>query len=352
MSEIITNFQFVRGESDDNPILEQVLLNPSSFCDELHILSGYANSSMLKRHLEMLKERMGAENRHIKIHLLVGMTSKEGISTIEHLAFKDIVNISPDVMCSYMMCEQKPCHSKVYVWLNNGKPVEAYIGSANYSQNAIFNQIESLYQCDPVEAESYFQLISNYCIYCSHDEVEDAVRIVSKKKFMAEMKQVEDDPNPTIPSVILPLLDRTNNVHKRAGLNWGQRPNRERNQAYIPIPRHIGRSDFFPPKKEVFTLMTDDGYVMQCVAQGNKETDPIPKQLTTTNNNSEMGRYFRKRLGVPEGGFITKANLDTYGRSHVTVYKLDDGTYYMEFRKPIRHNVHVDDKTITTVNNL
>lgn len=68
MSEIITNYMFVRGESDKNPILEEVLLRPALCCDELHILSGYANSSMLKRHLELLDDYLKAEKSHISIH--------------------------------------------------------------------------------------------------------------------------------------------------------------------------------------------------------------------------------------------------------------------------------------------
>lgn len=271
------------------------------------------------------------------------MTSKDGISTIEHQAFKDLVQLFPGVMCSYIMWGHDPCHSKVYVWLKEGMPMEAYIGSANYSQNAIFNQIESLYKCDPVEAESYYQLLSTSSIYCNHDEVEDAAKIVSKKRFMADMKRIEDSAEAGMPVARLSLLDtRTHDVHKRGGLNWGQRPKREPNQAYIPIPKKVGKSGFFPGKRQVFTLMTDDGIVLQCVAQGNRANDPVPKQLTTTNNNSEIGRYFRRRLGVPEGEFVTKADLDRYGRSHVTIFKLEDGTYYMEFRKLVKHQIDLN----------
>ncbi len=343
MSEIVSNYDYVCGESDRNPIVDEVLLEPSQSCDELHILSGYANSSMLKRHLELLDEYLKAEGRVVKIHLIIGMTSKEGVSTIEHLAFKNIVSSFSNVTCSYLMDNRKPCHSKVYIWLNNGTPTRAFIGSANYSQNAVYNQIESLYDCDPIKAEGYFQMISDMSIYCNHDEVEDVVRIVSKKKFMAEMRQVEDNPQTQVRSVSLSLLDtRTGDTHKTSGLNWGQRPGREPNQAFIAIPRNVGRSGFFPPKKQVFTLMTDDGYVMQCVTQGNKETDPVPKQFTTTYNNSEIGRYFRRRLNLPEGAFVTKADLDRYGRTSVGLYKLDDGTYYMEFRKPVKHTVGIE----------
>ena len=224
----------------------------------------------------------------------------------------------------------------MYVWLREGKAIEAFIGSANYSQNAFYNQIESLSLCDPQEAEGYFQSFISLSIYCNHDEVEDAVKIVSKKRFLKEMeKAVLGDKGGSGDSiVVLSLLStRTGDVQKTGGLNWGQRDRREPNQAYIAIPRKIGKTDFFPPKKQVFSLMTDDGFVFQCVVQGNKEDDPVPKQLTTTNNNSEIGRYFRRRLGVPEGTPVTKDDLERYGRDYVVIYKIGDGTYYMDYKK-------------------
>jgi hypothetical protein len=35
-------------------------------------------------------------------------------------------------------------------------------------------------------------------------------------------------------------------VPKSSGLNWGQRPGREQNQAYLSIPAYIQKSFFFP----------------------------------------------------------------------------------------------------------
>ncbi|MDD2532065.1 MAG: NgoFVII family restriction endonuclease [Candidatus Methanomethylophilaceae archaeon] len=332
MNEIFTNYEYVSGTSKVNQIVKEVLIIPSSSCDELHIVSGYANSSMLKRHLELLGESQNDRGNQVKIHLIIGMTAKEGVSAVEHQAFNDIANSLPNVTCSYLMCNRKACHSKTYIWLNGDKPIKAYTGSANYSQNAFFNQIESLSECDPVEAEEFFQLISGLSIYCNHDEVEDAVEIVPKKKFLNDMKKIEGNLQNNNSVIRLPLLDKKGKIHKASGLNWGQREGREPNQAYIAIPREIGKSEFFPPKKQVFALMTDDGFVMQCVTQGNESDDPIPKQLTTTNNNSEIGKYFRRRLDVPEGEPVTENDLKRYGRSDVTIFKLDDGTYYMNFK--------------------
>ena len=336
MVSVFSNYEYVVGESDENRFLEEVLLKPADVCEELHILSGYANSSMLKRHIDLLNVRLEKTGRNIRVHLVIGMVPKEGLSIVEHQGFKDIVKNNGNVQCSYLNSTCKPCHSKVYIWLKEGVAIEAFIGSANYSQNAFYNQIESLSLCNPQEAEEYFQSFISSSIYCNHDEVEDAVKIVSKKRFLKEMEKVVlgDKEGPEGSIVVLSLLStRTGDVQKTAGLNWGQRDGREPNQAYIAIPRNIGKTEFFPPKKQVFSLMTDDGFVLQCVVQGNKEDDPVPKQLTTTNNNSEIGRYFRRRLGVKEGAPVTKEDLEKYGRDHVVIHKIGDGTYYMDFNK-------------------
>jgi hypothetical protein len=47
--------------------------------------------------------------------------------------------------------------------------------------------------------------------------------------------------------------------------------------------------------------------------------------------NSLLGEYFRNRLGLPNGAFVTKADLDRYGRTDVVFYKFDDEEYLMDF---------------------
>ena len=55
------------------------------------------------------------------------------------------------------------------------------------------------------------------------------------------------------------------------------------------------------------------------------------KALTTPLNNSLLGEYFRNRIGVANGAFITKNDLERYGRTDVTFYKIDDEQFYMDF---------------------
>ena len=44
-----------------------------------------------------------------------------------------------------------------------------------------------------------------------------------------------------------------------------------------------------------------------------------------------MGKYFRYRLNVANGKFVTKEDLINYGRTTVDFYKIDEEQYQMDF---------------------
>ena len=52
------------------------------------------------------------------------------------------------------------------------------------------------------------------------------------------------------------LVNSKNEV--QYGLNWGQRENRDPNQAYLQLEPKIYNSDFFPVKGKYFVVETDD----------------------------------------------------------------------------------------------
>ena len=115
-------------------------------------------------------------------------------------------------------------------------------------------------------------------------------------------------------------------VPDRSGLNWGQRPNRDQNQAYLSIPSYIQRSDFFPEIGQVFHVECDDGYKLQCVrAQANG------KGLHSKPENSILGAYFRKRLSLMSGQLITLSHLYRYGRTTVDIKKIEHLHYFLDF---------------------
>jgi hypothetical protein len=127
------------------------------------------------------------------------------------------------------------------------------------------------------------------------------------------------------------LLDRNGHVPARSGLNWGQRPelSREPNQAYLSVRGTLRTADFFPPRGVHFTVLCDDGTIMEmCRAQQDA------KAIETHHDNSEIGRYFRKRLGLSDGAFVRTEDVIQYGRTSVDFYKIDEENFYMDFRRP------------------
>lgn len=110
-----------------------------------------------------------------------------------------------------------------------------------------------------------------------------------------------------------------------SGLNWGQRPGREPNQAYLPVSVDIQRDQFFPDVGIPFVLKTDDGHEFICRrAQQNGKA-------IHSENNSDLGKYFRRRLGVTLGGLVSMGHLLKFGRTTVDIYKIGEHEFLMDF---------------------
>lgn len=150
-------------------LFDKVLLSDVGQCDTLKVISGFATPTMVTRHIEELKK-----NKHnLKIELIVGMVSEVGINEKHHKLFQELMeNNDNKFKCSYFSENFKHIHSKLYIWCNNNVPVKAYIGSANYTQNAFFGerQGEIIAACDPSSSLDYYQKIETKSIYCTHQE--------------------------------------------------------------------------------------------------------------------------------------------------------------------------------------
>ena len=115
-------------------------------------------------------------------------------------------------------------------------------------------------------------------------------------------------------------------VPQRSGLNWGQRPGRNPNQAYLAIPASVQRTDFFPPEGETFFITTDDERTWACARR-----QANGKAIHTVDNNSILGEYFRDRLGIDSGEMILITHLQRYGRLSVDIYKQNGFSFLMDF---------------------
>ncbi len=269
------------------------------------------------------------------------MTSLDGISYGNHNGFKSIMGeFKNQFECSYLS-SYPPVHSKIYIWRKEGKPTISFLGSANYTQTAFLGtkQREVLTQCDEKNAIHYFDDLIDDSIYCTHPDAEDFLQaiqpksLVRRKRRLTRAQRRVEKQNlrssfSNLESVSVSLLDRDSEIHKKAGLNWGQRQGREPNQAYIQLSPEIYRGDFFPIRSTHFTVLTDDDRTLICTRA---QKNPMGAAIETPHNNSLLGEYFRSRLGLANGAFVNKEDLEKYGRTNVTFYKIDDENYYMDF---------------------
>ncbi len=247
------------------------------------------------------------------------MSKHHGIEITAHKAFVDIQENQFTNFKCYYSYKPIPLHAKIYTWMTKDKATTCYAGSANYTQNGFSPHLqqEAMTKTNANDGLRFYNTVFRNCIICNDSLLENHISLYRSNK-----KQEKSG----LPEVELSLLDtRTGETHKKAGLNWGKRQGRDQNQAYIPIPGEIAKSDYFP-RENYFTIMTDDDFSFIA-----KRAQKNGKAIHSTENNAIMGKYFRNRLGLEDGAFVTRKHLEDYGRTSVKFMKIDDETYMMDF---------------------
>lgn len=327
------------------------ILDPvSRGANELRVISGYATPSMASQVLTDCRDEF---RRDVGLQLVVGMTGLEGISINAHRGFESLQEDPPAgrIRVQYMPTGL-PVHTKLFVWLRDGVAVSAFAGSSNFTHNGFLlgrngnSRSELLVEVDPTEALSEFTSIEKKSIAIDHPDLLDEVTVRRKVAAPEWSEPALDDAsafNELLGSetVILPLVMTggpkvtRGEVHTRSGLNWGQRPehNREPNQAYIPVPAPVARSGFFPPRGVQFLVSTDDNKAIIMVVAEDGD-----KALHSPQGNHLIGEYFRHRLGVANGAPVQTQDLLNFGSRFVRFYKTDDNSYFMEFDRSVERD--------------
>lgn len=301
-------------------LYDEVLMNSiKQGAHKISIVTGYSSPAIVHK----LFKDTDDKNIDIQIELIIGMITNGLVNSINHRDFLKLQK-NRNFKCSYVT-KSPPVHAKLYLLENNTNKeiINAYGGSANFSINGLINgQVEIMTAVNANQAKQFIESIKLKSTFIDHSQ------IISN--FTKDQAQSINDNTTKDDTVALTLLNskNLNETPKRSGINWGQRPDvgREPNQAYINIPAHINQKNFFPNIGIPFIIQTDDNHTLAVVrAQDNG------KGLHTYESNALMGKYLRDRLGVNHGAFVTKEHLDQYGRTDVTIKKLDDETYYMDF---------------------
>ena len=320
-------------------LFEEILVAPvRQKANTLYAVSGYASATMAYKHVQRLKRF----NKDVRIELIVGMVMQDGISKKDHEGFQGLIKgPCKDLFTCRYVVHGSPVHTKTYMWYSDDTPKVAFTGSANYTQTAFGpSRREAMIRHDPVYARDYFDLVRQDTIECSDPQVEQKILIHSEPGYSIRVAEDREGPKSDEdateiandlekrPHQRVSLLANNGSLPQRSGLNWGQRPEakREPNQAYIRLPVQLAKADFFPPRGEQFTIITDDDKWLICT-----RAQDYGKAIHTSDSNSRMGTYFRYRLGLPEGSLVRKEDLARHGRTDIDFYKIDEETYFMDF---------------------
>jgi hypothetical protein len=317
-------------------LFERVLLEPAKRgARELFVLSGYASASMVTKHFEVVAKELSVD---LAIDLHIGMSGRDGLSRNTLLGLQSIPRqIGERTFNCSLSVRGQSNHSKIYVWCDEKGPKEAYLGSSNYTQlgfgisTTALTHKEVCVALDPLASFDFVMSSAKGGISFRSPDIADFIDLYDDRVSSDfDVDEGADSATPKefveLPLIIMRGLDH-GEVHAKSGLNWGQREGRNPDQAYIPIPSTTAKTKFFPERGVHFQVVTDDGEAFICtVAQ---EGD---KAIETPNDNSILGKYIRKRLGIPSGTFIEKKHLQSFGSNLVRVYKDNDDCYRLSFQ--------------------
>ncbi|WP_454193363.1 restriction endonuclease PLD domain-containing protein [Paenibacillus sp. Marseille-Q7038] len=224
-----------------------------------------------------------------------------------------------------------PLHANVILWRNSAGEYDlVFTGTANLTWNGFKNYREIMAKAELSSISHIFPDEDSLKDFRDHDIMSQIKMLYYRPESNSTVVDIGSLRNrlESCQRVELYLTQKKDGqVQEKSGLNWGQREGREPNQAYIPISSDVHKSmpDFFPDLSIEFMLITDDGEQFVCtVAQQNRKA-------IHTKDNSLLGKYFRKRLGIPLGEKVERKHLDQYGTDKLLIYKISDDAFYMDF---------------------
>ena len=344
--------------------LESIVFASNSQFDKLVIISGYITPTYFKKIYDSFKG---------KIEIYVGM----GDGKYKKSTFYAIETVLKEINDNRLevFYTDFDVHAKIYIWSNSLGSRKILIGSANFSDSMTKDYKEVLGEISSNEVLAYYNHVKT-----NSTRFED----VDKKTIKGEKYDISADPH-TEPVLIgedgalLSLLTsqkgqpnvygfvaKKYDVHGGGGLNWGfSNAMPKPNDAYIPIPMSLveANGSIFKTTKKAILAIWDDGTEMEMLLEGNNVTKDghiYPKQISSYNNKSILGKYLRKRIGnklginlvIPDSVtkddlradgrskspvkkyrqyMITKSMLQRYGRYDVEIRNMGDDIYYFDF---------------------
>ena len=314
--------------------------------NELEIMGGFVGPSPVKSLTET----------DLNCRIVYGCLQSGKVSEKLHQQFLRATKSSKKVNLFY---KQNYNHSKIYLWKKSGIPIEALVGSANFSTSGLENDFqEVLFKITDRNELDEINSFLNHAIDDSEKISEHYSKFSNIKKVKLESSAVGQDEilslDPPHVSVSL-TIEKGGLIQtpRASGVNWGFKSDgspaekRHISDAYIPISSKLVKSvpDLFPNSgvnpnfgqgqghrnSSAAEAIFDDGVEMKRSFEGYGGKENLVKQLTSLPKKNILGEYIRKRMGLPESAKIEYQDLVEYGRLNIEISLLQEGIYFIDF---------------------
>ena len=122
-------------------LYDEIILKYGLKSEKLLVLSGYSSASFLQKVMDDLPK--------VKVSLIIGM-AMQGIRDIDHSKYKEF-SADNNTLANVFYRTQGPLdHQKIVCFIKNGEIFKAFAGSANFSENGYFDQVESMASVDDI----------------------------------------------------------------------------------------------------------------------------------------------------------------------------------------------------------
>lgn len=289
--------------------------------DEFIVLSGYLGPKPIEELLSL----------DINTKIIYGLAST-GVELVLHNKLLSYLGHSVDIYVPNL-----PSHAKIYLWRNEGNTQYILNGSANFSTTGLNSPLRE---------------VLNEVNKTSFSEFDNYVETIFQSSVTYDTYSWGKKAKKTVGRGA--IFETGSLFAEKSKINWGHgSAHTNARDAYIPLTKDdvLSYPDLFPEKaplkglgyadNEPIEIIWDDGETMEGLLEGttfeNKGSlheKRYPNKISSFKNKKILGDYLRKRLGVPQGSYVTKQVFKNYGRDSISISRISEGVYSFDFSSP------------------
>ena len=337
---------------DSTEIFGDEISKKLDYFDSFEVTTGYFGSEVIERFEKKLIKI--AERGYCKI--LIGMIFHSSVSKKQKKTLEDInkklrkINLQSGI---YIL--RKDYHGKIYRFQNNQEK-SIYIGSSNFSNEGLNKRLECNIPIIDTENKSkvsnFIDYLFNHKDTVNLEDVELRLKKQKRKKIRKTLKDYQRKENPF--SKIKPISETKISLRPdrqpRSSLNLcfdkGRKVTKNGKEKWIPrdwyeveitTQKKEHTKDY--PRGEFTAWVKDNGkfYELDMITSGGDVPGKDIKGYKDimTRERAILGELIKGKLQregyLEENDAVKLDTLQSYGRDHISLKKIKDKVYYLEF---------------------